>query len=131
MEILRTDWDNFAGFGQAYITSAYPGVVKAWHWHEEQTDNFCVVCGMAQVALYDRRDDSSTHGETMTFFMGEKNFGLLSIPPRVAHGFKNIGTVEVVVLNLPNRLYDYEHPDEGRLPPDTPEIPYNWQLVNQ
>jgi len=130
-EILRADWENFAGFGQAYITTAYPGVVKAWHWHKDQTDNLCVISGMAQVALYDRREDSPTHGEAMTFFLGEKNFGLLTIPPLVVHGFKNIGATEVVVLNLPNRLFNYDRPDEERLPADSAEIPYSWGRVNR
>jgi len=27
-ELLRSDWEEFERFGQAYITAAYPGVVK-------------------------------------------------------------------------------------------------------
>src|SRR5690554_5411888 len=30
MEILRCDDDEFRHFGQVYITTVYPGVVKAW-----------------------------------------------------------------------------------------------------
>jgi len=67
----------------------------------------------------------------MTFFLGEKNFGLLTIPPLVVHGFKNIGATEVVVLNLPNRLFNYDRPDEERLPADSAEIPYSWGRVNR
>ncbi|OGK08670.1 MAG: dTDP-4-dehydrorhamnose 3,5-epimerase [Candidatus Riflebacteria bacterium RBG_13_59_9] len=131
MEIQRVDWESFAGFGQAYITTAYPGIIKAWHAHRDQTDNFCVLRGMAKVVLYDGREDSSTKGEINEFFFGESNFGLLTIPPQVMHGFKNIGTDAVVILNLPNRLYNYEGPDEIRLPFDTDEIPYRWKPVNR
>jgi len=38
MEILRKDDPHFVGFGQAYFSSIYPGVIKAWHAHEKQTD---------------------------------------------------------------------------------------------
>jgi len=38
MEMLRRDDDIFEGFGQAYISLNYPGVIRAWHWHEKQAD---------------------------------------------------------------------------------------------
>jgi dTDP-4-dehydrorhamnose 3,5-epimerase len=31
MEMLRSDDEIFIKFGQAYMTTAYPGVVKGWH----------------------------------------------------------------------------------------------------
>src|SRR3989454_2745237 len=46
METLRSDDDMFTKFGQAYITTAYPGVVKGWHYHKIQVDNFIGVKGM-------------------------------------------------------------------------------------
>ena len=39
MEILRNDDEIFQNFGQIYITTAYPGVVKGWHCHKKQTAN--------------------------------------------------------------------------------------------
>ena len=39
MEILRRDDEVFVGFGQVYVTTVYPGIVKAWHYHKCQTDN--------------------------------------------------------------------------------------------
>ena len=53
MEMLRKDDELFKGFGQNYLTSAYPGVVKAWHFHRRQWDHFVVVAGMMKVVLYD------------------------------------------------------------------------------
>ena len=40
MEILRCDDPLFQKFGQVYMTTTYPGVVKAWHAHKIQTDFF-------------------------------------------------------------------------------------------
>jgi len=127
VEILRCDWENFLGFGQAYITTALPGVVKAWHYHRMQTDNFCVITGEAKIALYDARAESPTFREIEEFIVSGKELMLITIPPMVYHGFKNIGEEEVYLLNIPNRLYNYEEPDEYRLPADTPEIPYSWR----
>jgi len=127
MEILRKDSPLFQKFGQAYLTTAYPGVVKAWHYHKKQTDHFCVVRGMAKVVLYDGRKDSPTYRMVNEFFIGELNPCLVVIPNLVMHGYKNIGTEEVYLLNMPTEVYNYQEPDELRLPADTKKIPYDWR----
>ncbi|MFQ5592250.1 MAG: dTDP-4-dehydrorhamnose 3,5-epimerase family protein [Phycisphaerae bacterium] len=126
MEILRSDDPFFKGFGQAYITTAYPGVVKAWHYHKKQWDHFVCVRGMMKVALYDARQHSPTNGEVNEFFLGDHRPLLLQIPPLVYHGFKCIGVCEAIVINLPSELYDYDNPDEFRVDPHTDTIPYDW-----
>ncbi len=128
MEILRADDEVFEKFGQAYMTTAYPGVVKAWHYHKKQVDNMTVVKGMMKVALYDAREDSSTRGEVNEFFLGEQNPKLLQIPKLVYHGFKCISHEEAVVINIPTETYNHEAPDEYRLDPYQNEIPYDWRL---
>ncbi|MDI6720613.1 MAG: dTDP-4-dehydrorhamnose 3,5-epimerase family protein [Methanomicrobiales archaeon] len=129
MEILRCDDEIFQQFGQVYVTTAYPGVVKAWHYHKKQTDNFTCIHGMMKVALYDARKDSPTRGNLMEFFVGEKNPILISVPPGVYHGFKGIGTETAFFVSIPTLPYNYEDPDEFRIPPDTIEIPYDWGLT--
>ena len=129
MEILRADDEIFEKFGQVYVTTAYPNVVKAWHYHKKQTDNFTCIKGMMKVALYDAREDYPTYKEVNEFFVGEKNPMLISVPPGVYHGFKAIGTETAYFLSIPTLPYNYEEPDEFRLPPDTNEIPYDWILT--
>ncbi len=128
MEILRRDWEGmFDEFGQCYMTTGYPGVVKAWHYHEHQDDHFCVVHGMMKVVLYDPREDSPTKGVVNEFFMGDKNPLLLKIPKFVYHGFKTISENEALVINLPTNTYNYSEPDELREHPHDNDIPYDWQ----
>ena len=50
----------------------------------------------------------------------------LVIPPGVWHGVQNLGTGDVILLNLPTRGYVYEDPDHYRLPYNTDQIPYSW-----
>ncbi|MGD9141662.1 MAG: dTDP-4-dehydrorhamnose 3,5-epimerase family protein [bacterium] len=126
MEMLRSDDEMFTEFGQVYLSVAYPGVVKGWHYHKLQTDHFTVVKGMLKVVLYDRRDGSPTHGQVNEFFMGEKNPILISIPPGVVHGVKAVGTEAGYLVNCPNKTYDYDKPDEYRIDPHSGEIPYDW-----
>ncbi|MGQ9584272.1 MAG: dTDP-4-dehydrorhamnose 3,5-epimerase family protein [Anaerolineae bacterium] len=126
MEMLRSDWDEFQKFGQVYITAVYPGVVKGWHYHKVQTDYFICVAGMAKVVLYDAREGSPTHGEVNEFFLGTQNPMLLVIPPGVMHGFKGISPEMTLIVNVPTECYNYDQPDEYRLPAHTDEIPYDW-----
>ncbi len=91
MEMFRSDSPDFQKFGQVYMTVVYPGVVKAWHYHMKQTDNFVCVAGMAKVALHDAREGSPTKGKTMTVMLGWQRQRRLSIPAGVYHGFTPVG----------------------------------------
>jgi dTDP-4-dehydrorhamnose 3,5-epimerase len=130
MEILRCDDELFEEFGQVYVTTTLPGVVKAWHFHKLQTDNFACVQGMIQVALFDARKDSPTYGEIDEFFIGEHNPKLISVPHGVYHGWKCVGMKEAIIVNIPTQAYNYKTPDEYRLPWDDPSIPYDWTKRN-
>lgn len=126
MEILRNDDELFTNFGQVYMTTAYPGVVKGWHYHKKQTDNMAVVRGMMKLVLYDKRENSSTYRLVNEFFFGEHQPLLIQIPPYVFHGFKAISECEAIVINIPTESYNYDEPDEFRLHPHDNDIPYDW-----
>jgi len=126
MEILREDDDIFLRFGQVYLTTGYPGVVKAWHYHKVQNDHFCVVKGMMKVVLYDAREGSPTKGEVNEFFMGEHRPILLRIPPLVYHGFKTVSQEEALLINVSTQVYKHDGPDEFRVHPHENDIPYKW-----
>jgi len=126
MEILRCDDEIFETFGQVYMTTAYPGAVKAWHYHKLQVDNFAVVKGMVKVVLYDGRKGSRTHGEVNEFFIGEHRPIVIQIPKGVYHGFKCISETEAIIVNTPTMPYNREKPDEYRVDPHSGEIPYDW-----
>jgi dTDP-4-dehydrorhamnose 3,5-epimerase len=128
MEILRSDDDLFIRFGQIYMTTAYPGVVKGWHYHKKQIDNFAALKGMIKLVLYDQREDSPTRGEVNEFFIGEHNSQLVQIPALVLHGFKCVGNEEAIVVNCPTELYNYQEPDEFRVDAFSPDVPYNWAI---
>ncbi len=127
MEMLRCDERDFIKFGQVYLTTAYPGVVKGWHYHNKQHDNMIVVDGMMKVVLYDKRKGSPTEGEIMEIYAGIHNPLRIHIPPGVCHGFMCISEREALVINIPTEPYRYEDPDEFRIDPHSNEIPYDWR----
>lgn len=127
MEVLRKDWsDVFRQFGQAYVSLNYPGVIRAWHWHERQWDLFVCLWGMVKVPLYDGRERSATRGEIAEFVIGDHRPLAILIPPGVYHGYQTLGTAPSLLLNFPTELYDGT--DERRVPHDDPSIPYHWEI---
>ncbi len=64
IELVRDDDHILERFGQASWSMSYPGVIKAFHYHEKQDDLWFFPSGHAQVVLYDLRKGSSTKGET-------------------------------------------------------------------
>jgi dTDP-4-dehydrorhamnose 3,5-epimerase len=129
MEILRADDEGFAKFGQVYISTTYPDVVKAWHLHKVQEDNFACVRGMVKLVLYDARDDSPTKGTLTEYFIGDHDPKLVRVPAGVYHGWKCISEEESIVVNIPTEPYNREAPDEYRAAWNTPDIPYSWDIV--
>jgi dTDP-4-dehydrorhamnose 3,5-epimerase len=131
MEMLRSDDALFEAFGQVYITGCQPGVAKAWHYHQKQTDHFVCVLGKALVVLYDMRADSPSQGTTQEFILEAppcRDYApvLLKIPPFVVHGFTALDGEESRLINIPTLPYQYDAPDEYRLPWNSLEVPYTW-----
>ena len=126
MELLRSDDDLFQDFGQAYMTTSYPGVVKAWHLHTRQTDNIVCVGGMIKLVLYDPREDSASQGEVVQLYLGVHNPLLVQIPPQIYHGWMCISPEEALIINFPTEAYNADDPDEVRVDPHVNSIPYDW-----
>lgn len=126
MEILRNDDPEFSKFGQVYMTTARPGVVKAWHYHRLQEDNFTVLSGSMRLVLYDNRETSPTRGNVMDIVVSEHRPAIVHIPRMVMHGFQALPPRDAVVINTVSEPYNREQPDEYRLPPDTNEVPFDW-----
>ena len=127
MEILRRDDELFGAFGQVYATTTLPGVVKAWHKHEKQTDNVACVAGMIKLALFDGREGSPSQGELSQFYLGVHRPILVQIPAGIWHGWMCVSPEEAVVVNVPTEPYNPDHPDEQRLDPHDSLIPYDWR----
>jgi len=129
MHMLRADAPHFGGFGEIYFATAWPGVVKGWHLHQVQAQNYCVVDGMAKLVLYDDRADSPTRGVVQEIFLGDDNYVLVHIPPLVLNGWKAIGTTRTLLANCATLPHD---PAEmSRLDPFDPAVPYDWALIHR
>lgn len=124
--MLREDSPVYERFGEIYFSLIHPSVIKAWHYHINMKLNYACVHGQIKLVLYDDRGGSSTHGNLMELFIGDENYVLVTIPPRVWNGFKGIGTETAIVANCTTIFHD---PNEIlREDPFTKRIPYNWDV---
>lgn len=131
MEILREDEALLKRFGQASMSKSYPGVIKAFHYHERQDDIWFFPVGNAQVVLHDLRAGSPTKGETNVFYLGEDHPEVVVIPAGIAHGYRVLGNQPACIVYFTTEAYDPYNPDEKRLAWDDPQIGFDWHTKNR
>jgi len=130
-EVARTDWQDIVNpIVQVHVTTTLPGRVRAWGLHQRSTDRLFVVSGVVKIVLFDGRNDSPTRGQFNEFVVSERAPALVCVPPNLYHGWKNIGTTEAAIINMPDRAYLHDGPDALDLPWDSEAarrtIPYVW-----
>lgn len=106
-----------------YMFTIRPGHAKGWGVHREHEDRYAFLTGELEIVLYDGREDSATAGLEARIFLSDKHRRLLVIPRGVWHAERNVGAVDVQVVNFPSIRYDHTNPDKYRLPLDTDELP--------
>ncbi len=125
-EIARLGETALPNPAQFSATLSYPGVIKAFHYHQKQDDLWYCAKGMIQAVLYDRREDSPTKGETQVVPMGDLNPVNLFIPHGVVHGYKVLGADSALVIYATTHTYDPE--DELRIAHDDAKINFDWSV---
>ena len=131
MHMLRCDDENFEKFGEVYFSTAYPGVIKGWHEHKEQIQNYAVIQGMIKLVLFDNRKKSKTYKNLIEIFMGDLNYVLVRIPTGVISGYKCIGDKTAIVANCAT----IPHVASGEMirydPISNDLIPYKWDIFHK
>ena len=133
LEVARLNQGAVEGFvkEQTQVSAAlsYPGTIKAFHYHEYQSDFWVPISGMLQVVLVDFRQASSTFGRKNTFYVGQLRPWQILVPPGVGHGYKVLGSDPGVLVYLTSQIYNPK--DEGRVPHNHPGINYDWELQHK
>lgn len=128
IELYRREWlGPEAHVDQVFHVVLAPGGLSAWHVHGETVDRLYVASGHARVVLYDARRESPTYRQVLELLLSEYRPQLVVVPAGVWHGVENLGSDPAVIVNMPDRAYQYENPDHWRLPPSTSEIPYRFK----
>ena len=121
LEVQREDDPEHPGFGQAYLTTTFPGVIRAWYRHAHQIDQLVPVSGRVQVVLHEEGA-----GTTAEFVIGDLLPALVLIPAGVWHGFRPVGGNPATLLHINHLAFDFAGPDEERLAQHDERIPFRW-----
>jgi dTDP-4-dehydrorhamnose 3,5-epimerase len=130
-EVARAAWPEIhLPIVQVHVTTTLPGRIRAWGLHRRSTDRLFVVKGLISIVAFDGRADSPTRGAVNEIRLSERNPGLLVIPPDIYHGWKNLGTDEAFIINMPSCQYDHDQPDALDLPYESSLareiVPFRW-----
>jgi dTDP-4-dehydrorhamnose 3,5-epimerase len=133
LEVIRMRQGLAASFvpetTQVSAALSYPGTIKAFHFHQHQTDLWVPMSGVFQVALVDLRPDSATFGVKNTLYVGALRPWQLLIPPGVGHGYKVAGESSGTLVYVTNQIYNPD--DEGRIAYNDPSIQYDWETQHK
>src|SRR5277367_1969175 len=126
LEVIRMRQGLAASFApettQVSAALSYRGTIKAFHFHQHQTDLWEPMNGVFQVALVDMRPESPTFALKNTLYVGALKPWQVLIPPGVGHGYKVIGADPAMLVYVTSRLYDPQ--DEGRIAYNDARINY-------
>ena len=123
-EIFRTDWEEI-GITVKQVNWAIlnPGAITDWHMHRLQTDYIVAVTGIIKLALWDGRETSPTSGAHDIIRFGVVRPVLVIVPSGVWHGLHNESGAPAGYINLIDKAYVHENPDNYRLSPGAESLP--------
>jgi len=124
-EVLRSDDNQFVKFGQCYVNYTEPGVIKGFHKHMKNEDNFTCLSGRIRLVIIDEYTK-----EFREFYLGPENLLSVNIPTDMHHGWKALGNAQACILNVSTEPFNSNEPDEVRVSPDYFTW-YNWNVVNR
>ncbi len=107
IELFRQDELNEEVYPvMSYISETKPGVARGPHEHVDQTDYFGFI-GPSDFDLYlwDNRENSPTYMNKVVVRLGTSKPAVAIVPPGVVHAYCNVGGVQGIVFNAPNRLF--------------------------
>ena len=108
---------GFIDFGEAYFSVIEVGAIKAWKRHMIMTLNIVVPVGLILFVFVDDR------GRYRYEYIGLKNYARLTIPPGIWFGFKGVGNVDSLLLNIADIKHDPAEVERKQLT----EIFFDWE----
>lgn len=111
--------------GQINYSMMYPGVIKAWHRHQHQTDFWLCVQGHVKIGIH-RQDDA----RTWSIVTGEKRPGVVIIPSTLWHGLATVSHEPAGMFYYVTQAFNPQAPDEERRPVDS-IAGFTWAVQNR
>ena len=101
MKIMKiSDYKEFS-FNEAYFSSIDFNYTKGWKMQLKMNSNLCVPIGEVKFTFVTK--DFKYH---KTYIIGENNYGILSIPPKIWYSFKGLSEKTSLILNISDSEHD-------------------------
>ena len=98
--ILKSNSPFFSDFGEVYISSINPQVIRAWKRHKSLEQYFVVPKGMIKfVFIVDSKKNKNQFKEII---IGEENYSFIKVPKNVWYGFSNLSSEVSYIVNIIN-----------------------------
>jgi len=124
LHMIKKNSKVFKSFGEIYFSTINPGIIKGWNLHKKMTINLVCIKGKVKIVLYDDRKNSKTFKRINEFELSRKKYFLLTIPPKIWCGFKNLHKGETILANCASIQHSAgemeKRSNEDKL------IPYKW-----
>jgi len=124
MHMLRSDNSIFKKFGEIYFSTILKDVIKAWNLHKEATLNYACIKGKVKLVLFDDRKGSETRGNYQELIISPDQYSLVTIPPNIWNGFKNLDNNESIIANCLDQPHNEK--EMVREPYDNKKFKFDW-----
>ena len=101
MHAMKESSVGYSRFGEAYFSSIDFNYIKGWKMQLKMTSNICIPIGEVKFTFV-----SEDFKCNKTFILGENNYGIISIPPRIWYSFKGLSEKTSLILNISNSEHD-------------------------
>ena len=134
---LMNLFQGLHSFGQINFSHMHPGVIKAWHRHNCQTDLWVVVRGDLKIGIIEQIEEHqegeppSIDHKIWSIVLGEHNPGILVIPPGLWHGCAVLTPDPVDLLYVMDNRYNADEPDEQRRPYNHFGPLFSWEVEHK
>lgn len=98
--------------------------VVAWHRHKKQTDYWFCPKGSFKVGLGRPREDGGV--DVFWYYLSDKNFHVLQIPPGIWHGYKALEMNSIMLYYLSEK---YDENDEEKVLPG--HFGEDWRTISK
>ena len=98
--ILKSSSKFFSDFGEVYISSINPEVIRAWKRHKNLEQYFVVPKGMVKFVFL--VDSAKNKNQFKEIIIGEENYSFIKVPKNIWYGFSNISSELSYIVNIIN-----------------------------
>ena len=111
--IIRSDFDGFNNFEEAYLTDINHLDIKGWKLHKNKTSNLVVVYGHVKFVLWEPSKPNIFLSHHLGIIEGQSHlYSRLTIPPHTWFAFQGLQKPLSRILNISNVLHEHTISEE-------------------